>query len=491
MIIIGDCIERMRELDAGSVDTVVTDPPYGLAFMGHKWDSFTPRGFQEFSETWGREALRVAKPGAMLLSFAGTRTYHRMAAGIEDAGWIVRDLITWNYGSGFPKSHDISKGMDRRRDDRDEVLEVTEWIREARDAAGVTNAEIDRAFGFNGMAGHWTAMGSQAAVPTIEQVPALIGLLGINAPPDRIGWLLFELNGRKGEPGKTWADREKIGRRTDGCGNTEGSLHKSIGFAASRSAEFDITAPATALAKTWEGYGTALKPSIEPILVAMKPLDGTFAENAERQGVAGFWIDGGRIPCDPITTIQTPSQRAGEVYGKDQRTREVFTSHDAGRWPANSIFDAEAGAILNLQAGEEVSRFFYCPKPGKEEKDAGVVVDPKHKPLWSSGTKYAGSFQSEGTDRTARNHHATVKPVDLMRYLVRLTRTPTGGVVLDPFMGSGTTGVACKLERREFVGIEMSEEYAEIARQRIAHHAHPDDEDYTGRDEEGQMELFS
>ncbi len=371
-----------------SVDTIITDPPYGLSsgptkyigeggagFMGKAWDHGVPG-----PEFW-REALRVAKPGAFLLAFGGTRTYHRLTCAIEDAGWIIRDCMSWLYGSGFPKSHDISKGIDRAKGAESEVVGPNPHAR-----------PIDgNGSGYTGPTGH--------------------------------------------DP--------------------------------------NITAPATPLAQQWDGYGTALKPAWEPIIVAMKPLDGTFAHNAEVHGVAGLWIDGGRIGTD-----------GGEKRGERRGEKRNGTSFDVrnwqslklnkGRWPANVILDEEAGAMLDAQSGESVSRvgaprrsakpgdgygmthtgseyndsggasrFFYCAKASRKERNAGL------------------------DDR--RNAHPTVKPVSLMRYLAKLTRTPTGGLVLDPFCGSGTTGVACALEGRDFVGIELNPEYCEIARRRIAH----------------------
>jgi site-specific DNA-methyltransferase (adenine-specific) len=361
----------------------------------------------------------------MLMAFGGTRTYHRLTCAIEDAGWEIRDCVMYMYGSGFPKSHDISKGIDK--------------------AAGVEREVLER------------------------------------NPNDR------DQNSNIAFSGK-------------GCGY--------------------ITAPATDLAKLWNGYGTALKPAYEPIVLAMKPLDGTFAQNAEKWGVAGLWIDGARIGIDFASEPDVGDvfyAKRGKVYPKQRkggqlictkpRGGEVF--HPQGRWPANLILDDEAAAMLDEMSGVSVSgtavrgkgisdkgmfgfgnrgpepdvtfgdtggasRFFYCAKASRAERNAGLggmEAVPPHKITGrkegSAGqmTPYAGV-----TGKTLRhNSHPTVKPLELMRYLCRLTRMPTGGVVLDPFMGSGTTGIAACMESRTFIGIEKDPDYCQIAKRRIEH----------------------
>lgn len=399
----GDCREVMAAMPADSVDTIITDPPYGLSFMGKDWDQSVP------GPDYWRAALRVAKPGALLLAFGGTRTFHRLTCAIEDAGWEVRDCLSWLYGSGFPKSLDIAKAIDRKRDDRADVLRVTAFVRAARDAAGVTNATIDDAFGTHGMAGHWTSTATQPAVPTWEQWAKLREILAMG---DRMDAEVWRLNGRKGTPG-----HERTDRVTTAAGES-GSM------SGGRVNVLDAGAPATEAAKTWHGWGTALKPAWEPIILAMKPLDGTFAENAQRHGVAGLAIDAGRIGTD--STRRDTGGAA--VWGQAGR---IVGGSDCGRWPANVLLDEVAAA------GEEWSRFFYCAKASRSERGEG-------------------------------NDHPTVKPLALMRYLCRLTKTPTGGVVLDPFAGSGSTGVAAVLEGRPFVGIELDPHNAQIAVGRLA-----------------------
>ena len=344
----GDCLEVMRTLDENSIDTIITDPPYGLEFMGKDWDNGVP-GIR-----FWEQALRIAKPGAIMLAFGGTRTYHRLVCAIEDAGWEIRDMIEYVYGSGFPKSHNISKAMDKEQ--------------------------------------------------------------------------------------------------------------------------------STPEAQLWDGWGTALKPAHEPIVVAMKPLDGTFVNNALTWGVAGLNIDGARVEHnEPEIFTDRTADKFGRTHaggngwrGKPEE-QKLASPNSSGRFPANLIHDGSdevtglfpqtktGGSYCKTDCGDSMfgkrkvdtvmntdningsaARFFYCAKSSRRERNAGLP---------------------EGETCS----HPTVKPIELMRYLVRLTKTPTGGVVLDPFMGSGTTGCACELEGREFIGIEMNEEYIEIAEKRIAH----------------------
>jgi len=378
VIYTGDCLEVLAGMPENSIDTCITDPPYELGFMGKKWDS---SGIAFQPETW-QAVYRVLKPGALLLAFGGTRTYHRMVCAIEDAGFEIRDTIAWVYGSGFPKSYDISKGIDKKAGAKREV----------------------------------------------------------------VGW------------------NENLTGRTRPEGNPVRFTNKANGT---------LTAPSTPEAQLWDGWGTALKPAFEPIVVAMKPLDGTYVENALKWGVAGLWIDGGRIGNEEINL----HGNNGNVFGGGESEKNYHTI--IGRFPANLIHDGSDEVLEvfpqttsgNLNSGHKrgdgtgnsfmggggvvqgnyggdsgsAARFFYCAKASRAERNAGLE----------------------------NNGHPTVKPIALMRYLVRLTKTPTGGVVLDPFMGSGTTGIACVLEGREFIGIEREPEYVEIAEKRIAHYRLP------------------
>lgn len=362
MIHVGDCLEVLPKLDASSVDSIVTDPPYGLGFMGKAWDHAVPG-----SPFWA-EMLRVAKPGAFLTAFGGTRAFHRMACAIEDAGWELRDTLMWVYGSGFPKSHN----------------------------------------------GEWG--------------------------------------------------------------------------------------------------GTALKPAWEPIVLARKPLIGTVEANWREHGTGALNIDACRVF----------SSRGNAVFGSSNATvspSRMFNSSpsgggyrsaaienaagEIGRWPANLVHDGspevvsqfpaaagaaapvrrrngdkfrtaygafagdidEAGSTFHGDSGS-AARFFYCAKASRKDRNdgcAGMEERPLH---WSSGDQSPGTFQAKGTHRAATNNHPTVKPTELMRWLCRLV-TPRGGVILDPFMGSGSTGRGARAEGFEFVGIEIDPDYARIAKARI------------------------
>lgn len=342
MILHGNCLDELKKLDANSVDAIVTDPPYGLKFMGKKWDYEVPS-----TEIW-QEALRVLKPGGHLLAFSGTRTYHRMVVNIDDAGFEIRDQIQWLYGSGFPKSHDISKAIDKA------AVAEREVIGEAK---------------------------------------------------------------RSGSNSRAYQSEDK----------TTAGQH------------FE-TAPATDEAKQWQGWGTALKPANEPICVARKPLEKglTVAENVLKYGTGALNIDGSRIGLDGSENLdarQTTTKLSKEKFF-DTETREFKgqqTYNPQGRWPANVMLDEAAAELLDEQSG--TSRFFYVAKASKRE-------------------------------RGAENNHPTVKPIKLMEYLIKLV-TPPKGTVLDPFMGSGTTGIAAKQTGFKFIGIEMNQDYLKIAEKRI------------------------
>jgi DNA modification methylase len=332
----GDCREILQTLPDDSVDAVVSDPPYGLAFMGKRWDYDVPG-----VEVW-QECLRVLKPGGHLLAFAGTRTQHRMACRIEDAGFEIRDMIAWVYGSGFPKSLDVSKAIDK--------------------AAG--------------------------------------------------------------------AEREVVGK------TRKGAQSESTGRYGSWGDGITPTAPATEAARQWQGWGTALKPALEPITVARKPLCGTVAENMLQYGTGGINVDGCRVGTDVTVTVRSGNSGVHGCYGKDDRV--FFRENPPGRFPANLIHDG-SGEVVGLFPSEDgeksEARFFYTAKADK-------------------------------TDRGHGNNHPTVKPQALMRYLVRLV-CPPGGVVLDPFGGSGTTAAAARLEQCRSILCELSAEYCDIAVERL------------------------
>jgi site-specific DNA-methyltransferase (adenine-specific) len=434
LIYTGDCLEVLATLPENSIDTCITDPPYELGFMGKKWDS---SGIAFQPETW-QAVYRVLKPGALLLAFGGTRTYHRMVCAIEDAGFEIRDTIAWVYGSGFPKSYDISKGIDKQAGAKRERIPYTGGI-----ASGSGN------YGGNGKIHVGTKVGNSAITPE---------------------------------------------------------------------------------AQLWDGWGTALKPAFEPIVVAMKPLDGTYAENALKWGVAGLWIDGGRVETSDKLSGGCMNGSVGASDGWDRPWRhdeaairnkierykgQVEKSESLGRFPANFIHDGSdevvglfpsphgagyarqgndmerkgniyftKGISMNngMRFGDSGSaaRFFYCAKASRSERNAGLegMEERRSESAVGMGSVTASNWGDPDEKVYERktvhqNFHPTVKPIELMRYLVRLTKTPTGGVVLDPFMGSGTTGIACVLEGREFIGIEREAEYVEIAEKRIAHYRLP------------------
>jgi DNA modification methylase len=462
-LIHGECVEAMRALEENSVDAVVADPPYGIGFMGHEWDQpgefgalrangepgalgsgdlpegvpASQRGvhrqrsapsnggamhagrydlsrsanlrFQAWCESWAREALRLLKPGGYLLAFGGGRTYHRLACGVEDAGFEIRDRIldlsdrvavecpggelAWVFGSGYPKGRDVGKAID--------------------------------------------------------------------------------VEGRA--PGDF--------RRRE--------------------------------AAAWQGHHTGLKPAHEPIVVARAPLAGTVAETALEWGTGALSIDPCRIPVADVGAYAHNSSGDRGFDGTREEARATGirvgggSASSEGRWPANLIVGEISAAILDAQSGRRraggslngsepsaktadiygafagrrqfdgygdsggASRFFYCPKVSRAERDAGLEGFAERELSWSAGESSPGTFQSPGTERAVRNYHPTVKPIELMRWLIRLVTRP-GAVVLDPFAGSGTTACAAALEGRDFIGIEREPreadgpDYFAIAAARVA-----------------------
>lgn len=390
----GDCIEAMRAMPDNSVDAIVTDPPYGLSFMGKKWDYDVPA-----VEVWA-ECLRVLKPGGHLLAFAGTRTQHRMAVRIEDAGFEIRDMIAWVYGSGFPKSLDVSKAIDKARDDSSDILRVTTFMADAAERASITRADVDAHMGTSDMGGWWLSrLQHRCQCPKWDQWLQLKVLLSLGDEMDAEVW---RLDGRKGTPGNEREDREVSGP----AGNEVYQPTQRV---------LNPGTPVLESARQWQGWGTALKPALEPITVARKPLVGTVAANVLEHGTGALNIDGARLECQrwPANLIHDGSEEVIEAFPQAP-----------GQIAKASISDAGSAA-----------RFFYCAKASR-------------------------------SDRGAENIHPTVKPTDLMRYLCRLV-TPPGGLVLDPFMGSGSTGKAALLEGFRFIGCELSAEYAAIAEARI------------------------
>jgi len=489
----GDCLKVMERVEDDSVDSIVTDPPYGLTqnkrggsgaasasnetpygrarigtgngaggFMGMKWDSGVPP-----VEIW-EEAYRVLKPGGYLLAFGGSRTYHRMVVNIEDAGFEIRDQIMWLYGSGFPKSHSVSKAIDKLGGDSAVLVEMAQALEQARLQRGMTIKECDDKFCNGSTNWNWIEGKRDRITQPSEEQMKLIA--------------------------EEWSEMEPIFDAFNVKGNVVGSIThsrsggkdfaKQVGSQAEKRAEI-VFDHGTDPAKQWEGWGTALKPAHEPIVVARKPFKGTVAENVLEHGTGAMNIDGCRIPSDEEVKTSIGAGFGGtslfEGGTKERKESEVRQE----RWPANVILDEEAGAML----GEE-SRFFYCPKASKSERNKGCEeLEPQKMGRNQSSLDGGKILTGSGNERSneKQNHHPTVKPVDLMKYLCRLV-TPPGGVVLDPFMGSGTTGIAACVEGFNFIGIEREEDYIEIARNRIETWVEEKEEQV--REERAQTSLF-
>jgi DNA modification methylase len=423
----GDCIEVMRELPDNSVHAVVTDPPYGLGFMGKLWDSFenaptavqggnyeppAPNGyikkgsrglsikdsakgnlsFQLWFTDVATEALRILKPGGHLLAFGGTRTWHRLAVAIEDAGFEVRDSVAWMYGSGFPKSLDVSKAIDKR-------------------------AGAER-----------------------EVVGSKVGLPGYSlAPSKHSGTVRFGGFGGDGDPER----------------------------------EAQITAPATPAAEQWQGWGTALKPAHEPIVVARKPLIGTVAENVLTHGTGALNIDGCRIAGEQVLRVGNieKSEADQQIYGRGWQ--KSGTTPPAGRWPANVILDESQAGELDKQSGDRPAGAFpqksNIPTGQHYEGGWGAVDNGERRNMGTGGASrffYVAKASKKERPNVDGVAHPTVKPMTLMRYLVRLI-TPPGGTVLEPFAGSGTTIEACVIEGFNCIAIEREADYLPLIEARL------------------------
>lgn len=420
-LMLGDNIESLKKLPENSIDSVVTDPPYGLSFMGRKWDYEVPS-----VEFW-KEVYRVLKPGGHILSFGGTRTYHRMVVNIEDAGFEIRDQIMWIYGSGFPKSHNIAKAID-------------------------------------------------ANLKTGKSNPSSIN---------------------KSEMSKTTGSVVDVIQPNNGILGDKKLVTKNIG------AELESD-----LAKEWSGYGTALKPANEPICVARKPLsEKSVAENVIKWKTGGINIDGCRVGNEVRNNGSSLRDiRGNGLDAQVSSTRERLEREDSiveGRFPANIIFDEVAAEMLDEQSGISksskrgaelnkkgykgdlytpentdyrddntygdkggASRFFYVAKVSKKERNMGLdhfedkVIEGRDEGQDERSVAY------KKRPTPTKNVHPTVKPINLMTYLCRLV-TPQGGIVLDPFMGSGSTGIAAQLEGFRFCGMEMDKDYFKIAESRI------------------------
>jgi len=428
-ILLGDCRDRLKELPDSSIDSIVTDPPYELGFMGKSWDA---SGVAYDVAVW-QECLRVLKPGGHLLSFGGSRTYHRMACAIEDAGFQIRDQIMWVYGSGFPKSLNVSKSIE-----------------------GLLTTGSANKTAFKNLAG--------------EQV-------------ERGNWGIAKQQFTHGQRDTNYDETASA--------TVLGKLE-----------------PTTAEAKEWDGWGTALKPAHEPIVLARKPLDGTVANNVLTHGTGGINIDGCRVGMSEedfaklSAGVEAIRKRGGTMENSWKNSSDLSGANPAnaqGRFPANFIHDGSdevlelfpdtKGGTWNTTKGARhfnndgeptgyatsksdsstgsAARFFYCAKASKKDRNEGLEEFEAKRDADRTKDDGAGGDNPRNRSNTAKlNHHPTVKPTDLMRYLCRLV-TPPNGTVLDPFTGSGSTGKAAVLEGFSFIGVEQSEEYIAIAEARI------------------------
>jgi DNA modification methylase len=467
MLLKGNCLELLAEMPDNSVDSIVTDPPYELGFMGKSWDN---SGIAYSVELWS-QALRVLKPGGHLLAFGGSRTYHRLASAVEDAGFEIRDQIMWLYGSGFPKSLDVSKAIDKSdaglaRRKRDLIF--TEWMR----STGITAKQINELTNSN-MGNHYLTDKEQPAVATAEMFDFLRPFL--TKVPEWVEQMVSE----RTIESENFKKREVVGTKM-GLKSIDGNGHGIVPGGINVAVELDITAPSTPEAQQWQGWGTALKPAHEPIVVARKPLIGTVATNVLTYGTGALNIDGSRVGTTDnfdglkgFASMKLNARRNGETEeewkircesGPEQQ-ESLRKLQELGRWPANVIHD---GSEEVLEYFGEPQRFFYCAKASKSERNAGLEgFEPKRESDRPSDDKPGGDNPRNRTNTATQNFHPTVKPIALMRYLIKLV-TPPNGTVLDPFLGSGTTAVAAILEGFNWMGCEMTEDYWPIIEARVA-----------------------
>ncbi len=584
MILHGDSLEVLKTIDADSVDAVMTDPPYGLSFMGKKWDYDVPS-----KELWA-EVLRVLKPGGHLLSFGGTRTYHRMVCAIEDAGFEIRDCIFWHFGSGFPKSLNVYKAaqkaglvcecavnlpyvcsqempsMQNKLDAENSVpgdtqSDVLESVHKQAEFSQNDGQIQDAAVHLSSLQSGLSSEVAQSAQDMLVQVqghsqtiaPGNLGAPSLNSAEHEgtntrrsLRREKSSVEGRsdvQAEQGQLYRPEVRPlsegilgdgaqGRLCDGTSASDGETSQAHtnenGSCASQGPQHkkqshfksgtisEQSGPQTCRgcgkAIIDKGLGTALKPATEPIVLARKPLsESTVAKNVLKHGCGALNIDGSRIGFSESENIDFTKVQDGNIYGgngiygeaEQKQTTPLFKPN--GRWPANVLFDESAAEMLDEQSGDckakrgkdssgtsiygssiktaqattpndsgGASRFFYVAKASKRERNAGLEgmperitgafdgnVDHEH------GNRKIGASPDKPTAK-AQNHHPTVKPIKLMEYLCKLI-TPPGGTILDPFCGSGSTGVAAVGLGFKFIGIEREAEYVTIANKRIEH----------------------
>lgn len=463
----GDNMEILKSLPDNSIDSIVTDPPYGLSFMGKKWDHDVPN-----VEFW-KEVYRVLKPGGHVLSFGGTRTYHRMVVNIEDAGFEIRDQIMWIYGSGFPKSHNIGKAIDKFGGNNLLDKEIGNALKQVRLNRGISLKQADKLF-CDGTSNYSWFEGRKNGqrIPNQETFDKIV-----NEWPE-----LQELRNKVRESQRECLSIETTNKtvmQKIGENNETGMYHRTKGNS------------------NFEGWGTGLKPANEPICVARKPIsEKTIASNVIKWGTGGLNIEESKIGND---------LKSAQGFGDTRfvANNSFCQTEFQGRFPSNVIMDEFSGNELDKIVGEiskghwskskttgygnfgkgnsiysgqghkdesklGPSKFFYSPKVSKKERNIGLEDKENQKIEGRDGGQDNRNVPFKNRTIERKNIHPTVKPVDLMRYLIKLV-TPKNGIVMDPFMGSGSTGIGALIEGFNFVGMEMDPGYFEIAKQRIDH----------------------
>lgn len=446
----GDCLDVIRDLPDNSVDSIVTDPPYGLGFMGKAWDV----GAVAFNPVLWKEALRVLKPGGHMVAFGGTRTWHRLAVAIEDAGFEIRDNLAWLYGSGFPKSLDVGKAVDKRGGASSGFEPFRDAVRDAMRANGVSRKTLQEALG-NHMLSHYLTAASQPAIPNVRDYRIIRDMVCLG---DRFDHVFIPE-----------AEREVVGVH-------RGAMAGWDMNGGTRFVDRDITAPATDAAKQWNGWGTALKPAFEPIVLARKPFRGTVAGNVLEHGVGALNVDGCRVATSDRWS-QVTDGMLGIMNDDGWQSRPTLKeTHPAGRWPANVVLDPAAAAEVDEQSGVSKSTS-SAKRNGKNPAEGWRLhrrtTDNARGHDDSGGAsrffpvfKYNAKAPTKERPDVNGVRHPTVKPLALMQWLVRLI-TPPGGTVLEPFAGSGATVEACIREGFACVAIERESEYLPLIVSRI------------------------
>ena len=505
----GNMLDMLEVIEPNNIDAIVTDPPYELNFMGKGWDN---SGIAFQPSTW-QKCYEVLKPGGYLLAFGGSRSFHRIACAIEDAGFEIRDTIMWLYGSGFPKSMDISKQIDKKPQ-ANRTIEFKKWLKQKLDNCGKTYKQINDECGFTATSYSKTDFKDNWSTnhPSKEKWLKMKEVIGITEID--YDWICENNIEERGYI-------EPTGGLAGGSGYTVGCY---TGKQLSNNAIDNK-------AKQWNGWGTALKPSFEPIIVARKPFKGSLVDNVIEYGVGGINIDECRVEYEKTTNPATNplyrqqnADKYKQVQGGELSNGAVsWTSgkngvSEMGRFPTNTIltydetdYDEVCGAFPYTKSGGgdkstkcgntflgtgyggtnttkyeanegSASRYFYCAKASKKDRDEGCqeledTVNACSNQAIAELKRGNDNFSDE-TNSTfnkvykGKNTHPTVKPTELMQYLVRLV-TPNGGTVLDPFNGSGSTGKAVMYENKErnknykYIGIELTEEYLPIAKARI------------------------